>query len=42
MPASELAAMINATDAQSLVNALGAQKTAQLIDELKKNLGTIA
>jgi hypothetical protein len=42
MPASELAAMINATDAQSLVNALGAQKTAQLIDELKKNLDTIA
>jgi len=42
MPAPELAAMINATDAQALVNALGAQKASQLIEDLKKSLGTIA
>jgi hypothetical protein len=35
MEPTQLAAMIGATDAQALIEALGAQKTLQLIEELK-------
>jgi hypothetical protein len=42
MPPSELAAMIDATEAQALVAALGRQKAAALIDDLKASLGTLA
>lgn len=39
---AELAALINATDAQALIAALGRQKAAALIDDLKDNLGKIS
>jgi hypothetical protein len=38
----ELAAMIDATDAKSLVEALGRQKAAALIEDLKTNLGALS